>query len=219
MIRLMLLEWREVARDMRSWIIALLPLLFFTVGRTLDLYSGASVTPGGTELFHFGLPVLMLQTTLIADLLAQQRARGELELLWLLPLSPLKLLSSKLLAILLPTLLLLTLQIIFALFLFSKLQISFSLEDLLWPLATLYSLTFAFGSWGAQLALSTGTLRRSVSRLFLLLLALIIAVEFAELCGGAIRWVVPPLLLAIALLKFRLLVIRWNHPATWLGNE
>ena len=35
MKRLVLLEWREISRDLRSWLVALLPVFLFSFARTL----------------------------------------------------------------------------------------------------------------------------------------------------------------------------------------
>ena len=116
MKRLVLLEWREISRDLRSWLVALLPVFLFSFARTL-----APAAQGSAAAFHelvdFGLAALALEVALAIDCVAWQRDRGELELLLLLPLSPARILGAKLAAILVPTFLLEAVQILWALLL------------------------------------------------------------------------------------------------------
>ena len=217
MKRLVLLEWREISRDLRSWLVALLPVFLFSFARTL-----APADQGSAAAFHelvdFGLAALALEVALAIDCVAWQRDRGELELLLLLPLSPARILGAKLAAILVPTFLLEAVQLLWALLLRSASADSAPAapEDVARAAAFLFAATLAAAVWSARIALSGRTLRNASAKLLVWTLFLIGVSKSALLFFPDRFWAVVAALLAFSAAGFRSLLGCWNRPERWL---
>ena len=218
MKRLVLLEWREISRDLRSWLVALLPVFLFSFARTL-----APADQGSAAAFHelvdFGLAALALEVALAIDCVAWQRDRGELELLLLLPLSPARILGAKLAAILVPTFLLEAVQLLWALLLRSALADSVpsaSAGDVVRAAAFLFAATLAAAVWSARIALSGRTLRNASAKLLVWTIFLIGVAKSALLHFPDRFWAIVAVLLAFSAAGFRSLLGCWNRPERWL---
>ena len=183
MKRLVLLEWREISRDLRSWLVALLPVFLFSFARTLAPADPGAASAGFRELVDFGLAALALEVALAIDCIAWQRDRGELELLLLLPLPPSRILCAKIAAILVPTFLLEVVQVLWALALRSALADSAPVAagDVVRAAAFLFAVTLAATVWSARIALSGRTLRNASAKLLVWTIFLIGVSETALL--------------------------------------
>ena len=214
MKRLVLLEWREISRDLRSWLVALLPVFLFSLARTL--------APADTDAFHelvdFGLAALALEVALAIDCVALQRDRGELELLLLLPLSPARVLGAKIAAVLVPTFLLEAVQILWALLLRYAFADSApaACGDVARAGAFLFAATLAAAVWSTRIALSGRTLRNASAKLLVWTIFLIGVSKSALLLFPERFPAVVAALLALSALGFRSLLGRWNRPERWL---
>ncbi len=212
---LMLLEWREIARDLRSWLIALLPALLFSAGRTVDFSNGGAVLPAGNELLDFGCAALVLEMGLLVDLFAYQRDRGELELLRLLPLRAERLLCAKLLVALLPVAALGALQCLWAWLLLRR-EADFSAGAVLPALLSLLALYAFCAAFGAFLSLTGRTLRAAAAKLLLLVLGSVGLLQTLAILRPDRPWLPALLFFALAALSFALLANRWKSPEKWL---
>ena len=209
MKRLVLLEWREISRDLRSWVVALFPVFLFNFSRTF-----APADQGAFfVLVDFGLIGLALEVALVTDCVALPRTRGEFELLLLLPLSPARVLGAKLAAVLAPTFLLESFQILWVLLLHSA---PASSGDVVRAGAFLFAVTLADAVWSARIALSGRTLRNISAKLVVWTIFLIGGFRIAIHLFPERFWSVVAALLALSALGFRSLLGRWNRPERWL---